>query len=78
MSVVIPNSMVSIGNMAFYNCSSLTSVTINAVTPPTLGMSAFDGTNNCSIYVPAGSVDAYKSASNWSTYAGRIQAIPNS
>lgn len=29
------------------------------------------------IYVPAASVDAYKSASYWSNYASRIQAIPS-
>ncbi|MBR5678842.1 MAG: leucine-rich repeat protein, partial [Paludibacteraceae bacterium] len=36
----------------------------------------FANTNNCPIYVPAGSVDAYKAAENWSQYAGRITAIP--
>jgi len=40
-----------------------------------LGTSAFDSTNNCQIYVPAASVDAYKAATNWSSYASRIQAI---
>ena len=54
------------------------SVTVNATTPPTLGESALDYTNNCPIYVPAASVDVYKAASGWSTYASRIQAIPNS
>ena len=30
-------------------------------------------TNNpCNIYVPRGSGDAYKTATNWSTYADRI------
>jgi len=28
------------------------------------------------IYVPAGSVDAYKEADNWSRYASIIEAIP--
>lgn len=70
------SNVTSIGRSAFRNCSSLTSVTINAVTPPTLGTNAFDGTNNCPIYVPAGSVSTYQTAANWSTYASRIQAIP--
>jgi hypothetical protein len=51
-------------------------VTVNAITPPTLGSNAFDSTNNCPIYVPAESVNTYKSATNWSTYADRIQAMP--
>jgi hypothetical protein len=41
-----------------------------------LGNNAFYNTNNCPIYVPSASVNAYKSASGWSTYASRIQAIP--
>lgn len=75
-SVTIPNSVTSISNSAFSDCSSLTSVTVLAATPPTLYSNAFNNTNNCPIYVPAESVDAYKTATNWSAYADRIQAIP--
>jgi len=39
-------------------------------------VSALENTNNCPIYVPSASVNAYKTATNWSTYASRIQAIP--
>ena len=74
-SIEIPDSVTSISNYAFNNCISLSSITVNAATPPTLGTSVFNG-SNCPIYVPAQSVDAYKSATNWSTYASRIQAIP--
>jgi len=41
-----------------------------------LGNNAFYATNNCPIYVPAASVNAYKTATNWKSYASRIQAIP--
>lgn len=75
-SITIPSSVTSIGVWTFRNCSGLTSVTVKAVTPPTLGFSSFDGTNNCPIYVPAETVDAYKAATNWKTYASRIQPIP--
>ena len=74
-SIDIPSGVTTIGKYAFYNCTSLTSVTVNALTPPVLGIYVFDSTNNCPIYVPAASVDAYKSASEWSDYADRIQAI---
>ena len=74
-NITIPNSVISIGNAVFRNCTSLTSITCNATTPPTLGTVAFDNTNNCPIYVPSGSVEAYKTATNWSSYADRIQAI---
>ena len=74
--ITIPDGVTSIGKYAFAYCSKLTSITIKATTPPTLGSSAFDNTNNCPIYVPAASVDTYKTATNWSAYADRIQAIP--
>ena len=77
-SVTIGNGVTSIGDYAFRNCSRLTSVTINATTPPSLGSNAFQNTNaNLVIYVPSESVEAYKAAANWSTYADRIQAIPS-
>ena len=76
-NISIPSNVTSIGNRALRYCSGLTSITVEATTPPTLSeYSVFDGTNNCPIYVPSQSVDAYKSATNWSTYASRIQAIP--
>ena len=74
-SCTIGSGVTSIGYHAFRNCSELTSVTVNATTPPGLGGYAFDG-STCPIYVPSGSVNTYKSASGWSTYASRIQAIP--
>ena len=74
-SVTIPNSVTSIGDSAFDGCTSLTSVTVNAITPPTLGTGVFYFLNNLTIYVPSESVETYKAASGWSTYANRIQAI---
>jgi hypothetical protein len=52
----------------------LTSVTIEAETPPTLDNSVFTSTNNCPIYVLCGTLDAYKTA--WSNYASRISYAP--
>jgi len=75
-SIDLPATLTSIGLMAFYNCSSLSSITVRAITPPSGESMMFESTNNCPIYVPAGSVDAYKTASSWSSYADRIQAIP--
>ena len=72
-NIEIPNSVTSIGEGAFTGCHNLTSITVNATTPPTLGEYAFGSTNNCPIYVPDDSVQAYKTA--WSDYADRIQAI---
>ena len=72
-SVTIPDSVTSIGTDAFRNCYGLTSITVESTTPATLGNYAFNNTNNCPIYVPSGSVDAYKTA--WPDYSSRITAI---
>ena len=71
-SMVLPSTLSNIGNNAFHGCQRLNSLTVNAVTPPTigtLGLGTFPGT----IYVPSASVQAYKNS--WTNYASRIQAI---
>ena len=78
-SVTIGDSVTTIGDLAFYSCKSLTSVYCKATTPPALGSNAFKYWNGsydvpygCDIYVPAGSVNAYKSATRWDEYADAI------
>lgn len=66
----IPSGVTTIDGNAFNGCSGLTAIYLNPETPPTLGANALDNTNNCPIYVPASSVEAYKQA--WSAYASRI------
>ncbi|MCM8872882.1 MAG: leucine-rich repeat domain-containing protein [Paludibacteraceae bacterium] len=72
-SVTIPSSVTSIGNGVFGNCYRLTSMTVEATTPPLCGNL---GNSGISLYVPAGSVDAYKAADEWKRFTN-IQAIPN-
>lgn len=75
ISVNIGTGITFINYAAFQNCTSLTSFTCEASTPPTIDMAnsgILYNTNNCPIYVPAASVDTYKAASGWSTYASRI------
>lgn len=76
--IVLPNSITSIGNSAFENCSGLYNFTIYALTPPALGSNVFSGANSSlRIFVPPSVVNTYKSASGWSNYASKIQAITN-
>jgi hypothetical protein len=77
-SVTLPQSLQIIGYMDSY---SLTSMTVLAMTPPSVlpenGMFRRDlNLENLAIYVPSGSVDAYKAAEGWKEYADLIQAIP--
>ena len=76
--ITISDSVTTIGDGAFYACSSLTSVYCKPTTPPDITLynnkwSAFDkSAAGCTIYVPNGSVNAYKSANGWKEYADAI------
>lgn len=74
-TIEIPESCILIDSAAFRECSSLTHVICRATTPPTLGENAFYYTNDCPIYVPDVSVEAYKTATNWSQYSDRIKPL---
>ena len=72
-SITIPDSVTTIGGGAFYECSSLTSVYCKATTPPAGGSNMFDkNASSPKIYVPKESVEVYKSADGWSSYADAI------
>lgn len=58
----------------FNGCTAIKQVTVNAVTPPRIGTGIIPTNSLQHIYVPAESVNAYKSA--WSAYAGYITAKP--
>ena len=75
-SVTIGSSVTSIGNSAFYSCSGLTSVTCLAENVPGTGSSAFHKVpqSTATLYVPAGSVDAYKAAEQWKDF-GTIRGV---
>lgn len=76
-SIDIPSGVTKVDVNAFRSCDKLKSVTVRATTPPTLGGSAFTYCDALTdIYVPSASVDTYKSASGWSSYASIIKAIP--
>ena len=67
---------VSEGNI-FSMIDTLTSITIKATTPPAASSWGFMfGCKNAKIYVPAESVETYKTAQYWSNLASKIEAIP--
>ena len=79
-SVTIPSSVTSIGAGAFESnrpaSNRLTSVTIHAVNPPTIDEeTTFGYKSSLKIYVPAQSVNAYKTAKGWRRYADKIFPI---
>lgn len=69
VSVVLPSVVESIGNYAFKNCEDLASVSLYAVTPPTLGTGVFDGIpEGLIVYVPAAAVSIYADDDDWGQY----------
>ena len=72
-SITIPSSVTSIGNNAFQNCYGLKEYHLSATTPPTLGTGVFTGIGDAIIYVPQGCLEAYQTATNWSTYKAFMQ-----
>ena len=73
-SVTIPEGVTSVGNYAFQSCYAIVACRFKRNTPPALSNSnAFNGISTDTVfYVPAASLNAYKTANNWSTYADRM------
>lgn len=73
--IKIPSGVTSLGERGFSACKGLTTITCEAVTPPTCGTEEFYSVDkSIPVYVPAESVNAYKSASYWSEFTN-IQKI---
>lgn len=76
-NVILPSTIKTIGSSFFNGCTSLTEFTILAETPPTLA-----NTSNCistattKIKIPAGTLSAYQSATNWSAYSDLFEELP--
>ena len=75
-SIKIGSGVVTIGNQAFIWCSAITTIICTAVEPPALGEKAFNNVDNtvCKLYVPASSIDAYRTADRWSAFT-RIYSL---
>ena len=77
-SVTIPNSVTSIGDWAFSGCSGLTSiVSLNSNPPSVTYSSTFTNVdkNNCIVWVPKGSLSAYKGANVWKDFANIFELV---
>ncbi len=73
-NVVIGESVLSISTYAFARCSYLT-VQLLRANPPSLDSKAFYNATIQKIIVPQGTLEAYKSATNWSAYADVMEEV---
>jgi hypothetical protein len=87
-SLSLPGTVDYIGSQAFGSACAVKTLTINAATPPVIELTRtasdgtmyewrdlFEGGAIETIYVPPGSVAAYKAAPGWDVYADLITAI---
>ena len=74
-SVTIPNGVTSIGDYAFAYCRSLIAIYNYAITPQEINATVFGGSilevdkSVCKLYVPSGSINAYKTADVWKEFS---------
>ena len=61
--IEIPENVTTMGNSIFYDSNNLKTIKINAVAPPMVG--SFSGTDKRKVYVPDGSLHAYRLATPW-------------
>ena len=74
-SITIPDTVTNIKTNAFGYCYGMAEYHFLSTTPPTLASTNvfYNIQSDCVIYVPQESLSAYKTASNWKTYASYMQ-----
>lgn len=74
-TITFPASVTEVGEYAIAGCGNLESLYFKSVTPPAFGEDALfaSGNEKFKIYVPAESVEAYKSAANITDFADKIE-----
>ena len=78
--ITLPSKLRECGQYLFAYCDQLNSITVLAVTPPRIqkdwgSMVPKNKFTTVTLYVPAGSVDAYRSAAEWRNFKN-IVALP--
>ena len=73
--IVLGKNVASIGRSAFTSCDSLTSIYSLNETPVALKLDPFGSklTRNATLYVPVGSLEAYRSATRWKNFVNIVE-----
>lgn len=72
--ITYPSTITTMGD-EIHLYSALSTFIILATVPPSLGVRMFNYGSVPNIYVPDESVNAYKTAANWSSFASKIKPI---
>lgn len=74
-SIILPETVKSIGSWSFSHCYYLSDIYSHAVEPPTLRDNSFENANlDCHIHVPQGSLEAYQN-SGWRVFGNIIDDL---
>ena len=73
--ITIPNSVTEIGDGAFVDCTGLKKIYATNPIPPTCDNYPFKNVSktDCILYVPVGSLQAYKAADHWSDFENIVE-----
>ncbi len=75
--VTIPEKVTELKNKVFQNCEKLASITCYNPEPATCGTQVFDGIyEECILYVPLDSKQAYEEADTWKDFYDIVEMVP--
>ena len=79
-TITIPGSVTAIGSAAFESCSNLSSIIAFGTSPVNLSsvVFVFNGVDKttCTLYVPAGSLNLYRNATEWKDFQNIVEMEP--
>lgn len=77
-AITIPENVISLGVFAFDGCEDLRKIVFLRTTPILIDDRMFEdeAIEHCRLFVPAASVNSYKSSGGWQRYSERIYALP--
>ena len=73
--LVLPSTISTLNHQCLNPVNYCSYIVFKSINPPSLNVNAFGLTSGCKIYVPDDSVNAYKTATNWTNYAARIRPM---